>query len=227
MRNPERDLPRGLLFGVVGVIVLYLAVNLVCILALGPTDLARTLTPASEVMRRAFGEGGARLIAAGIAISTVGFLSQGMLTAPRVYYAMARDGVFFRRVGTLDQRTQAPVVAIILQGIWASVIAVVGLYEQVLNYVVALDAVFFGLTGAALLVFRRRDPTAVSGLKMPGHPVSTMVFVLAFWILAASTIVQFPKDAGMGVLILLIGVPVYVFWKRRTNDPRPGTADRS
>jgi APA family basic amino acid/polyamine antiporter len=227
MRNPERDLPRGLLFGVVGVIVLYLAVNLVCILALGPTDLARTLTPASEVMRRAFGEGGARLIAAGIAISTVGFLSQGMLTAPRVYYAMARDGVFFRRVGTLDQRTQAPVVAIILQGIWASVIAVVGLYEQVLNYVVALDAVFFGLTGAALLVFRRRDPTAVSGLKMPGHPVSTMVFVLAFWILAASTIVQFPKDAGMGLLILLIGVPVYVFWKRRTNDPRPGTADRS
>jgi APA family basic amino acid/polyamine antiporter len=227
MRNPERDLPRGMLFGVVGVIVLYLAVNLVCILALGPTDLARTLTPASEVMRRAFGEGGARLIAAGIAISTVGFLSQGMLTAPRVYYAMARDGVFFRRVGTLDQRTQAPVVAIILQGIWASVIAVVGLYEQVLNYVVALDAVFFGLTGAALLVFRRRDPTAVSGLKMPGHPVSTMVFVLAFWILAASTIVQFPKDAGMGLLILLIGVPVYVFWKRRTNDPRPGTADRS
>jgi APA family basic amino acid/polyamine antiporter len=227
MRDPGRDLPRGMLFGVLGVVALYLAVNLVCILALGPTDLARTLTPASEVMRRAFGDGGARLIAAGIAVSTVGFLSQGMLTAPRVYYAMARDGVFFQRVGTLDQRTQAPVVAIILQGIWASVIAVVGLYEQVLNYVVALDAVFFGLTGAALLVFRRRDPTAVSGLKMPGHPVSTMVFVLAFWILAASTIVQFPKDAGMGVLILLIGIPVYVFWKGRTSDRRPESGERS
>jgi APA family basic amino acid/polyamine antiporter len=225
MRNPERDLPRGMLFGVLGVVVLYLAVNLVCILALGPTDLAGTLTPASEVMRRAFGEGGARLIAAGIAVSTVGFLSQGMLTAPRVYYAMARDGVFFRRVGTLDERTQAPVVAIILQGIWASVIAIVGLYEQVLNYVVALDAVFFGLTGAALLIFRRRDPTAVSGLKMPGNPISTMVFVLAFWILAASTMVQFPRDAGMGVLILLIGVPVYLFWKKRTGDRRPETGE--
>lgn len=216
MRDPERDLPRGLLFGVVGVIVLYLAVNLVCILVLGPA-LAETQTPASEVMRRAFGEGGARLIAAGIAVSTVGFLSQGMLTAPRVYYAMARDGVFFKKVGTLSERSQAPVTAIIVQGIWASVIAVVGLYEQVLNYVVALDAVFFGLTGAALLVFRRRDPAAVRGLKMPGHPISTMVFVLAFWILAASTIVQFPQDAGMGIVILLLGVPIYLFWKRKTN----------
>lgn len=225
MRNPERDLPRGLLLGVLGVVVLYLAVNVVCILVLGPTTLASTQTPASEVMRRALGEGGAKLIAAGIAVSTVGFLSQGMLTAPRVYYAMARDGVFFKRVGTLNEKSRAPVIAIVLQGIWASVIAVVGLYAQVLNYVVALDAVFFGLTGAALLVFRRRDPEAVKGMSMPGHPVTTIVFVLAFWILAASTIVQFPKDAGMGVLILLLGVPVYLYWKRTAGrkDGRPET----
>jgi APA family basic amino acid/polyamine antiporter len=214
MREPTRDLPRGLLFGVLGVVALYIAVNVVCILTLGPAALAGTQTPASEVMRRALGDTGAKLIAAGIAISTVGFLSQGMLTAPRVYYAMARDGVFFRRVGTINETTRAPVVAIVLQGVWASVIAVVGLYAQVLNYVVALDAVFFGLTGAALLVFRRRDPAAVAGMKMPGHPLTTAVFVLAFWTLALSTIVQFPRDAGMGVVILLAGVPVYLFWKR-------------
>ena len=215
MRNPERDLPRGLLAGVIGVVVLYIAVNVVCILALGPDELARTQTPASEVMRRAVGENGARLIAAGIAISTVGFLSQGMLTAPRVYYAMARDGVFFKNVGVLHPTSKAPVIAIALQGIWASVIAVVGLYAQVLNYVVALDAVFFGLTGAALMVFRRRDPTHVKGTRMPGHPVTTIVFVAAFWILAASTIVKFPLDAGMGVVILLLGLPVYLYWRRR------------
>ncbi len=127
MRNPQRDLPRGLLLGVVGVVVLYLAVNVVCIWALGPAQLGATQTPASDVMRMAIGEGGARLIAAGIAISTVGFLSQGMLTAPRVYYAMANDGVFFKRVGQLSARTQAPVIAIALQGAWASVIAVLGL----------------------------------------------------------------------------------------------------
>ena len=223
MRNPERDLPRGLLLGVLGVIVLYLAVNVVCIYALGPASLADTQTPASDVMRRAVGEGGARLIAAGIAISTVGFLSQGMLTAPRVYFAMARDGVFFSRVGKLSEKTHAPVVAIALQGVWASVIAVVGLYAQVLNYVVALDAVFFGLTGAALLVFRRRDPSPVKGMRMPGHPVTTLLFVGAFWVLAANTIWKNPSDAGMGVVILLLGLPVYLFWRRsarrRTDGP--------
>jgi len=219
MKNPERDLPRGLLFGVLGVVVLYLAVNLVCIAVLGPQALAATSTPATAVMRAALGENGARLIAAGIAVSTVGFLSQSMLTAPRVYYAMAKDGAFFSTVGTVNAKTQAPVVAIALQGVWAAIIVVAfGLYEQVLNYVVALDALFFGLTGAALLVFRKRDAAQVSGLRMPGHPVTTVLFVVAFWVLAASTVIQSPRNAGMGVLILLLGVPVYYFWKRR----RPG-----
>jgi basic amino acid/polyamine antiporter, APA family len=215
MRNPERDLPRGLLIGVAGVAALYVSVSLLCVLVLGSVQLAATATPASDVMRLAIGDFGAQLMAGGIAISTAGFLSQSMLTAPRVYYAMAKDGVFFERVGTVSARTQAPVAAIALQGVWASVIVLFfGVYGPVLSYVVALDAVFFGLTGAALLVFRRRDPTGVSGVRMPGHPFTTWIFVLAFWTLAASTIVQFPRDAGMGVLILLLGVPVYLFWRR-------------
>ena len=218
LRDPQRDLPRGLLWGVASVVVLYVAVNAVCLAVLGPSGLAATSTPASDVMRRALGPNGARLIAAGIAISTVGFLSQGMLTAPRVYYAMARDGVFFRAVGSVHPVTRAPVVAIAVQGVWASVIALSGRYEQILNYVVALDAVFFGLTGAALLVFRsraKRDGVAPpAGVAMPGHPVTTLAFTLAFWALALSTIVQFPRSAGIGVLILLAGVPVYGLWRR-------------
>ena len=217
MKNPERDLSRGMLLGVLGVVVLYLAVSYICVAVLGPGALSQTSTPASDVMRRALGDNGARLMAAGIAVSTVGFLSQGMLTAPRVYYAMARDGLFFKRVGSLNEKSRAPVTAIALQGVWASVIVLFfGVYGPVLNYVVSLDAVFFGLTGAALLVFRRRDPAAVKGMAMPGHPWTTGIFVLAFWTLALSTIVQFPKDAGMGVLLLLLGVPVYLYWKRRS-----------
>ena len=221
MRNPERDLPRGLLVGVIGVVVLYVLVSLVCVLVLGPAGLAATPTPASDVMRRAIGDVGGRVMAAGIAISTVGFLSQGMLTAPRVYFAMARDGVFFRQVGTVSARTQAPVMAIAVQGVWASVIVLFfGVYGPVLDYVVALDAVFFGLTGAALLVFRKRDPTAVRGLSMPGHPWTTLVFVAAFWLLAISTIVQ-SRDAAIGVLVLLLGIPVYFFWKRGARGRQP------
>jgi len=113
MRDPRRDLPRGLLIGVIGVILCYVLVSYSCLRALGVAGLASTNIPASEVMRRALGERGAQVIAAGIAVSTLGFLSQSILTAPRVYYAMARDGVFFKAVGYLGPRTQVPTVAII------------------------------------------------------------------------------------------------------------------
>ena len=218
MRDTQRDLPRAMLWGIIGVVVLYLAANLVYVLVLSPAGLAATTTPASEVMRRAIGERGARFIALGIAMSTLGYLSQGMLTAPRVYFAMARDGVFFSRVGWLHPRTRAPVYAIALQGVWAVAIALSGRYEQILNYVVAIDAIFFGLTGVALIVFRRRDAESARApgrFRTPGHPWTTLLFVGAFWVVALNTVVQFPSSAGIGVLVLLAGVPVYLWWSRR------------
>jgi APA family basic amino acid/polyamine antiporter len=218
MREPKRDLPRGLLIGVVGVIALYLTVTYVCIRVLGVEALGATTTPASEVMRSALGDRGARLIALGIAVSTVGFLSQSILTAPRVYYAMARDGVFFRAVGKLDARSRAPVVAIVLQGVWAAVIAMTGKYDQILNYVVSIDVLFFGLTGASLLVFRRREPLEPGAARVPLHPLTTLLFVAACWAISITTIVQFPRNAGIGVGILLIGVVVFQFWNRRPID---------
>src|SRR5438034_8301474 len=156
MRDPRHDPPRGLLTGVIGVILCYVLVSYSCVRVLGVADLAHTNVPASEVMRYAFGERGAEVIAAGIAISTLGFLSQSILTAPRVYYAMARDGVFFKAVGHLDPRTRVPTVAIVLQGVCAAAIALTGKYDQILNYVVSIDVLFFGLTGASLLIFRGR-----------------------------------------------------------------------
>ena len=220
MRDPRRDLPRGLMIGVVLVIALYLSVTFVCLRALGVDGLAQTSTPASEVMRRALGDRGARLIALGIAISTVGFLSQSILTAPRVYYAMARDGVFFSAVGRLDARSRVPVIAIVLQGVWAAVIALTGKYDQILNYVVSIDVLFFGLTGASLLIFRARakradaDSERDTMVRVPWHPITTIVFVLACWAVSATTIIQYPRNAGIGVAILLAGVVVYQLWRK-------------
>jgi APA family basic amino acid/polyamine antiporter len=222
MRDPRRDLPRGLLIGVVGVILCYVLVSYSCVRVLGVADLARTNVPASEVMRHAFGERGSQVIAAGIAISTLGFLSQSILTAPRVYYAMARDGVFFKAVGHLDPKTRVPTVAIVLQGLCAVAIAFTGKYDQILNYVVAIDVLFFGLTGASLLIFRARLQKETSDeerLRVPWHPVTTSVFVLACWAISISTVVQFPRNAGFGVGILAAGALIYPLWRR---SPSPG-----
>ena len=216
MRDPRRNLPRGLLIGVIGVVLCYVLVSYSCLRALGVAGLASTGIPASEVMRRALGERGAQMIAAGIAVSTLGFLSQSILTAPRVYYAMARDGVFFKAVGYLDPRRQVPTVAIILQGICAAAIAFTGKYDQILNYVVAIDVLFFGLTGASLLIFRARSQSKLSDeehLRVPWHPVTTSLFVLACWSISISTIFQFPRNAGIGVAILAAGVFVYPLWR--------------
>lgn len=221
MRNPTRDLPRGLFIGVTGVIIIYVLVTYVCLRVLGSDGLANTMTPASEVMQRALGPVGAKIIACGIALSTVGFLSQSILTAPRVYYAMARDGTFFKAVGCLNARTKAPVIAIVLQGVWAVVVAMTGKYEQILNYVVTIDVLFFGLTGASLLIFRARaQRNGVSEsqgniVRVPWHPFTTGLFVLACWGIAVSTLIQFPKNAGVGVAILAFGALVYLgMWKR-------------
>jgi APA family basic amino acid/polyamine antiporter len=206
MRNPKRDLARGVMLGVSGVVILYVAVNWVCVRALGAEGLAHTPTPASAVMTTVFGSTGGRLVAAGIAISTLGFLSQSMLTAPRIYYAMAKDGVFFRAVGTVYERTQAPAVAIALQALLAAVIAFSGRYEQILSYVVSIDFLFFGLTGAALFRYGR-----------PTHPVMAAFFVVACWITVLATILKEPGTSFIGYAILATGVPVYFLWTRRTS----------
>lgn len=218
VREPRKNLPRGLIIGVAGVIVLYLAVNFVCVRVLGTAGLAATTTPASDVMRSALGETGARLIAAGIALSTLGFLSQGMLTAPRVYYAMADDGVFFKSVAWLHPRTRVPVVAIALQGATAIVIALSGRYEQILNYVVAVDWIFFGMAASCLFVLRRRDghgnPSTEAVYTTPGHPLTTILFIAACAFIVINTTYKYPINSTIGLGILLAGIPAYFLWKR-------------
>jgi basic amino acid/polyamine antiporter, APA family len=217
MRNPARDLSRGLVLGVLGVVALYLSVNAVCLKVLGPAGLDRTDTPASDVMRAALGDKGALFIAVGIAISTLGFLSQGMLTAPRVYHAMAADGLFLRAVGWISPRTGAPVIAIALQGLASTAIACSGKYEQILNFTVSVDFISFSLTAAALFVIRRRTGSASAGghiYRAPGHPYTTALFVLGAASVVVSTIVSYPANAAVAFLIMLTGVPVYFFWRR-------------
>ena len=225
IREPRKNLPRALLMGVAGVVILYLAVNFVYVAVLGVSGLANTTTPASDVMRLALGPAGGRAIAAGIAISALGFLSQGMLTAPRVYLAMAEDGLFFKSVGKVHPKTHVPILAIVLQGLLAIVITLWGKYEQILNYVVSVDFIFFGATALCVFFFRQRkkkananvDDNASRIATIPGHPVTTALFVAVCWLVVINTVYRYPENTLIGLAILLAGIPAYFFWRWRNS----------
>ncbi len=221
IKDPRKNLSRALLIGVAGVIVLYLGVNLVCVRALGPAGLSQTDVPATDVMRLALGNRGATLIALGITISTLGFLSQSILTAPRVYFAMAEDGLFFRSVATVNERTRVPVAAIVLQSVWTAVVVASGSYEQILNYVVSMDFLFFGLTATCVFRFRARErgesADRRSRVRVPGHPFTTAAFVLASWLIVGNTIYRYPQNSLVGMGILLLGLPVFALWRSHNS----------
>jgi APA family basic amino acid/polyamine antiporter len=212
MKEPRRDLPRALVLGVAGVALLYTFVNWVYVRALGVAALAETKTPASEVMRIAMGSKGATIIALGITISTLGFLSQSVLTAPRVYFAMADDRVFFRQLAWVHPRTRVPVIAIAAQSAWTMVILLTGSYGPILNYVTSMDAIFWTLTAGCLFVLRRRSPQP-SAFSMPGHPYTTALFCLACAGVVANTVYTYPGNTLIGMAILIAGVPMYYIWK--------------
>lgn len=227
MRKPERDLSRGLLIGVMGVVILYLAANVVYVGALGADGLAQATTAPSAVMRLALGARGAKLIAVGIGISTLGFLSQSMLTAPRVYFAMAEDKLFFKSVAWVGRRSRVPVVAIALQGTLATAIVLYQRYEQILDYVVSVDFIAYGLTATCLFVFRHREAkgqvgsndrgrsagSSVVGYRVPGHPYTTIFFTAVCWAVVAGTVYSYPRNTVIGLAIVLAGIPIYFFWR--------------
>jgi APA family basic amino acid/polyamine antiporter len=206
IRDSARTLPRALVLGTAGVVVLYVAVSAACLRTLGVAGLASTEAPASEVMRLALGGPGERLIAAAIAVSTLGFLAQGMLACPRAYYAMAKDGLFFERFGRLHPRTGVPHLAIALQGGLAIATALSGSYDEILSWVVTVDFAFLAATAGTLFVFRGRGG---------GHPWTTVFFIAVSLAVVVSTFVEHPGRSVLGWTLVAAGWPVYRMWRRR------------
>jgi basic amino acid/polyamine antiporter, APA family len=224
LKDPTRTLSRGLVIGVLGVVALYMAVTVVCLRVLGPAKLAASTAPATDIMHLA-GPAWEWIIAIGVGLSTLGFLSNQILTSPRIYYAMAVDGDFFASLAWLHPKTNAPVVAIALQGIFAIAItliatsfqALMASYQSILDGVTIIDFMFFVLASVAVFVFRRRakDPgNAAGGFRVPGHPYTTALFGIVSTCVVAYTLYAFPKDTLPDVAILISGVPVYYIWRR-------------
>ncbi len=219
MIDAERNLPRALVLGVLVVVAAYLLVNLAYLRALGVDGLAASSAPASETMAAVTGDAGRRLIAAGIIASTFGFLNLVILVSPRVYQAMARDGLFFSRFAELHPKWRTPVAALLMQGAWAVVLLLSGSYGDLLDYVVFADWIFFGLTAATLFVLRRRDGATGKGFRVPLHPWTTIAFIAASAYVVTGSVLSNPYNALRGSALLALGIPVFLYWRRRA----PGT----
>ncbi|HEY6942420.1 amino acid permease [Dokdonella sp.] len=213
VREPQRTIPRALIFGMLLVTACYLLANLAYLAVLGHDGLAASKAPAADVMRHAFGETGARVIAAGIAISTLGFVNISMIGAARVFQVMGADGVFFRSAGILDPRWRSPNIALMLLASAACVLAFTGSFDQLLNYSTVGDWLGMAAVVSTLFWYRRHQPADAATFRTPWYPLLPIAFLLVVAGVVGTTIWLHPRDAGMGALITLAGLPVYFIWR--------------
>ena len=212
--NPQRTFPRALAIGTAALIGIYLLANIGYVAALGPEAVAASERVAAEAVTAMFGAGAGMLIAAAILISIFSAANGLTMTAPRVYYAMAQDRLFFSRLAAVHPRFGTPAFAIAVSSVWAAVLAVTGTFQQLLTYVIFAGWLFYALGAMSIFVYRRRAPAAARPFSVPGYPVTPILFIASALAIVVNTLIVQPKEALVGIGIILIGVPAYLFWRK-------------
>ncbi|MHB1329138.1 MAG: APC family permease [Gemmatimonadales bacterium] len=220
VKDPQRNFPRGLVVGTLAIIVIYVLTNVGYVAGLGPTKLALSTTVASDAVGNTFGPTAARLIAIPVLLSIISAAHAIILTASRVFYAMAKDGVFFSKLGEVHPRFGTPANSIIAIAGWGAVLAMSGTFGILLTYVVFIGWIFYGLGGLSVFVFRRREPDAPRPFKVPFYPVTPILFVLSAAVIVLNTIVSNPLQGVIGIGGVLLGLPVYFWWRRSSAAAR-------
>jgi len=217
IRDPQRNLPRAFIGGTIAVALLYLFVNAAYYFALSPVRIASVApssSVATEVMKQFLGPLAVSLTAVAMVVSSFGSLHSSVLSNSRIPFAMARDGLFFRALARLSPRSNVPVRALLAQGAWASLLAISGTYDTLTDSVIFASWLFYGLVAGALFLLRRSMPEAPRAYRAPGYPLIPIVFLLATAGLLINTFVATPRQALQGVVMLLLGLPLYEYWAR-------------
>jgi len=217
IENPRRNLPIALVGGTLIITALYVLVNFVYLAALPIGEMVGVVRIAERAAAALHGDIGAGLISAAVIVSIFGALNGAIFAGPRVYYAMARDGVFFRRVGEVHPRFRTPAFAVLLQAVWAGLLALTGSYEQLFTYVVFVSFIFWIAATAAVFVLRRRQPDLPRPYKTWGYPVVPLVFIVTMAALLVNTLFARPVESLAGLGITLAGIPVYYHWRQRSQ----------
>jgi APA family basic amino acid/polyamine antiporter len=214
-KQPQRSVPLAIGIGTVCLIVLYLLANFAYLAALGPERLATSDRVAGEAMAVVMGPTVGWIVALAIIISMVSAAHASVITAPRVYFTMARDGLFFRKLSEIHPRFGTPALAIVTNCVWAALLAISGTFEQLLTYVVFIGWMFYALGAAAVIALRIKHPHAVRPFRVPGYPYTPLLFILAAIAIVANTIYTQPLQSLIGIGVVLAGAPAYFLWRRR------------
>lgn len=220
VRNPKRNLTLAVALGLGIAAAVYVLANAAYLRVLSVAEIAATDRVGALAAERAIGPIGGKLVALTILLSIVGCANGWAMTAPRIYYAQARDGLFFRRFATIHPRFQTPAFSIVIFGAWSALMALTGTYETLASYAMFAAWFFYGLTAVGVLLLRWREPDRPRPYRMPGYPVTLLLFIAVAAGFVINTFIATPGPAIVGSLLIVAGVPVYYFWKR------PGSGSR-
>jgi basic amino acid/polyamine antiporter, APA family len=215
LKNPGRNLPLGLFAGTLVVIALYLATNMAYLYVFPAAEIAGKSRVAADAIKLVIGPIGGSIIAVVILLSITGAANGNVLTAPRVIFAMAKDGLFFKQLASVHPAHKTPHIAILVTGAWAAVLSLSGTFEQLATYVIFGQWIFFGLTAGAVIVLRRKRPDLARPYRTPGYPITPIVFIGAALFISVNTLILQPINALAGLGIIVLGVPAYLYWRKK------------
>jgi APA family basic amino acid/polyamine antiporter len=218
-KNPRRTVPLGMIIGASIVLVIYLLTNIAYLFLLSPGEMAASPHVAADAIATVLGSTGGSLIALAIFISTFGTAGIYTLTAPRIYFAMAKDKIFFKKISEVHPRYHTPAVSIIFQSLWAIILILFwGSFESLISYVVFTDGIFFALTAVAVIILRKRSPNAQRPYRTFGYPITPIIFIAIEVWFVFNTLFEKPAESLAGVGFIVLGIPVYYFWKRKISN---------
>ncbi len=221
LKNPRRNLPLSMIIGTLIIIAIYVCTNMVYVNTLSVGGMAQSKLVASDTMEHLWGAVGGSIISLLIMVSSFGITNAIILVSPRVYYAMAKDGLFFSSLARVHPKYKTPSAALFFQAAWSSLIVLVSdTFQQIMNYVVFMDWLFLALAISCIYLLRKKYPDAPRLYKVWGYPATPILFILLSAAVVVNTLVRAPLESGIGVVIVLSGTPAYFFWKKRVQESR-------
>jgi APA family basic amino acid/polyamine antiporter len=214
VNDPQRNIPRALILGTIAVICIYVLTNLAYLYVLPIGEMAQSKLVAADMMERVFSGYGGMFISAAVMISTFGTVNATSMTTARVYFAMAKDRMFFRQMGEVHPKYRTPARSLVVQAVWASLLTLTGTYDQIFTYVIFAAWIFYALGAAGIFIMRHKFPSANPAYRVPGYPVVPILFVAVATWFVINTLVKQSSDSLVGLLLLLAGLPFYFYWKR-------------